>query len=106
LSFYCYDKHHDPELLVKEKVDLPYTSLSQSIIEESQRKSSRQEPGDRDGSRDHTGMLLVVLLSIFCSACLPRTTCPSDTDRGLNLNDLPTGQSDGVFSVEVLFQII
>lgn len=45
-------------------------------------KISRQWPGDRNESRDHTKMLLISLFSIFCSACLPRTTCPVALPEG------------------------
>lgn len=115
LALYCCDKGHDKKQHGEEKI---YFSLRlYSIKKVSQGRNARQNPGSRNWSRGHQGMLLTGLLSMAHSSCFLYTTQDhlptSRTNNGLdpstsivkqeNVWWLPIGQSDGgTFSIVFL----
>lgn len=69
-------KQHNHKQLGEEKVSFAYTSTSHSIIKGRQNTGIGQQPGGRDWSRSHGGMLLSTLLLVTCSACMqPNIIC-------------------------------
>lgn len=57
------------------------TGMIKFIINRTQGRNSRQEPGSRSWSRDHGGMMVPGLPSVACSGCFlmyPRTACPGE----------------------------
>lgn len=62
--------HDQKQLLVEEVVQRPHVSGSQSTVKARPgKKTSRQEPGDKRGSRGRGEMLLPGLLFIASSIC-------------------------------------
>ena len=63
LGFCCYDVTLWPKATWGEKCCLSWSLLS--IFQGSKGKNSRQEPGGRNWSKSHGGVLLISLLSLF-----------------------------------------
>lgn len=55
--------------LTTTEIILVYSSKLRSIVQENKSKNEMQDPGDRNWSRNHLGILFIALISMTCSDC-------------------------------------
>lgn len=79
---YCCDKHYDHQSDLRRKGFVHLTAYSPLWKEGGKARNPRQEPGCRNQSRTHEGMLLTISLPMDCSVWFliaPRSTYPGET---------------------------